>query len=284
MRHLSFRDTRVVFATNHQKAQAAREYFARILNTIVEEVTIESDCLGTFSGEVERAGTMLDALRSKVRLAREITKERLVLVSEGSFSTTSSAGFLAQNIEMLMLYDGLTGVEVVEQYVSLDTNYSIAVLSSTEDLARFLKQISFGSHGLVLYPKGLSPKQLVYKGITSLFEAERAFGLCVQASPESRVMAMSDMRAHRNPSRMRAIGACSELLASRLATLCPSCQSGGFGLVGTIPGLPCEWCGAPTRRARIERHACVVCDAHIEKPRSDGLMSADPSECDRCNP
>jgi hypothetical protein len=227
---------------------------------------------------------MLDALRSKVLLAREVTKERFVLVSEGSFGAVGGMGFLAQNIEMLMLHDEVTGVEVIEQYVSLDTNYSTAALSSTEELARFLKQISFGAHALVLYPKGVPPKELIYKGIVSLSEAERTFGLCVQASPERVVIAMSDMRAHLNPTRMRAIGACSELLATRLATPCPQCQSGGFGLVGAIPGLPCEWCGAPTQRARAERHACVVCAANIEKPRSDGRTSADPSECEQCNP
>ena len=66
MGSLSFRDSTVVFATNHGKARAASELFTRVLNTTIKELIIDSDRLGTFSGEVERAGSMLDALRGKL--------------------------------------------------------------------------------------------------------------------------------------------------------------------------------------------------------------------------
>jgi hypothetical protein len=185
---------------------------------------------------------------------------------------------------MLMLHDTESGAEVLEQYISWDTNYATATLTTREDLLRFLEKISFGSHALVLYPHGLSPTQELYKGIVTLSEAEKAFTASCLSSPNGAAMAMSDMRAHLNPTRMQAIAACSELLAHRLATPCPKCCSGGFGLVESISGLPCEWCGSPTRRARAERHACVLCGKSVEKPRSDGRTHADPAECEGCNP
>lgn len=284
MERLSFRDVTVVFATNHGKARAAVDPFQRVLNSVITELPIDSDSLGTFSGEIERRGTMLDALKAKVKLARESTPERFVLVSEGSFSTTVGFGLIAQGIEMLLLHDADTGAEVLEQHISWDTNYATALLSTREDLERFLTSIAFGSHGVVLYPHGVSPRERVYKGLVTLDEAERAFTASLAASPEAKVFAMSDMRAHFNPTRMSAISACCELLVKRLATACPKCQSGGFGLVATVPGLPCAGCGAPTQRAKAERHGCVVCGATVTMERSDGVKSVDPTECEFCNP
>ncbi len=284
MNSICFRDETVTFATKHGKASAASEHFGAILNTKVEQLVIDSDRLGTFSGEIERPGSMLDALRGKVKLARELTPSRFVLVSEGSFGSADGLGFVPQGIEMLLLHDAHSGVEVIEQHISSNTNYATATLATEEDLRRFAQRISFGSHALVLYPDGASLKYGVHKGITSMEDALRLFESCRLSSPLAKVAAMSDMRAHMNPTRMRAISACCELLAHRLATLCPRCGSGGFGLVASIPGLPCEWCGSPTRRARAERHSCVVCSANLERPRADGKSVADPSECDQCNP
>lgn len=284
MSRLSFRDTTIVFATNHGKVRAAEEPFKRVLNSVVTELVIDSDSLGTFTGEVERRGTMIDALKGKVQMARQATQERFVLVSEGSFGAAAGLGFISQGTEMLLLHDALTGVEVIEQHLSWDTNYATAVLATHEELERFLAAIQFGSHAVVLHPHGISPRDSVYKGITRKEDAEHAFALSRSASPEGRVFVMSDMRAHCNPTRMKSIAACCELLVHRLATTCPKCESGGFGIVATVPGLPCASCGCPTQRARAERHACVVCHTHVEKPRSDGKSSVDPAECEFCNP
>jgi len=279
---VSFREIKVVFATHHGKSIAAHEPFSRLLNSRIEELVIDSDKLGTFSGEVERYGTMLDALRGKVQMARNNTSERFVLVSEGSFG--SSDGFFAHGIEMLMLHDAQTGIEVIEQYVSLDTNYARATISTLDELIKFLKGVRFGSHAIVIYPDGNLREATVCKGIFTIEEAQHAFSCARAASPTGAVVVLSDMRAHCNPTRMEAIGNCCELLAGRLATQCSRCASGGFGLLGTIPGLPCKSCGAPTKRAKYEKHGCVRCGASVEKHRSDDLKYADTSECEYCNP
>ncbi len=227
---------------------------------------------------------MLDALRGKVHLARKLTTERWVLVSEGSFSSYDGFGLVVHGIEMLMLHDAVTGTEIVEQHISYDTNYATASLTSSEGLDPFLKRMSFGSHALVLYPEGVPLDGNVRKGITDRPEAETILQEQLKASPKRAVIAMSDMRAHLNPTRMAAIRACCELLANRLNTKCPSCESGGFGLVAAVPGLPCEECGAPTQRARGERHACPFCKHASERPRSDGKAYATAAECEWCNP
>jgi hypothetical protein len=284
MKQHSFTGSHITFATNHGKAAAAHEPFARVLSAHIHPLSIDSDSLGTFSGEVERPGSMLDALRGKVKLARLSTNTRFVLVSEGSFSAPGGLGFLVQGIEMLMVHDADTGAEIIEQYISYETNYATATLRTTDALKNFLGQMSFGSHSLMLYPDGVPLHGNIRKGITTWAEAESTFIAMRSASPAQSVMAMSDMRAHVNPTRMRAIQSCCELLALRLNTHCPSCRSGGFGLIATIPGLPCEECGSPTSRARGETHACPFCSHTREMPRSDGRKSASAAECDWCNP
>ena len=96
----SFRGIQIVFATNHGKVEAAKDPFQTILSSSVKEVTIDSDSLGTFSGEVERPGSMIDALQGKIRLARAITDSRYILASEGSFSSADGFGYVVHNIEM----------------------------------------------------------------------------------------------------------------------------------------------------------------------------------------
>jgi len=279
-----FNNIHIKFATNHAKSVAAQEPFKRILASQISELPIDSDRFGTFSGELDRAGSMLDALRSKVGLARGLTNERFILASEGSFSTASGFGLVAQNIELLMLSDLATGAEIIEQYITYETNYTTEVIKDLNALDRFLARISFGSHALVLYPDGLSPKQYVSKGIVDLAQARKIFTEYSALSPTASVMAMSDMRAHLNPTRMKAIKECCELMAKRLANKCPSCTSGGFGIVATIPGLPCEDCGAPTSLALSEKHNCPFCAFIKEYPRQDGKQTADSSACQWCNP
>jgi hypothetical protein len=228
---------------------------------------------------------MLDALRGKVQQARALTTSRFVVVSEGSFGAAGGFECLAHNVELLLLHDADTGAEIVEEYNTYDTNYATAQLNSLDQLSTFLERISFGSHALVLYPAGVPLLTgVVQKGITERGVAERLFEQALSQSPHRAVTVMSDMRAHCNPTRMAAIRACGELLAQRLSTPCPRCRSGGFGLVATIPGLPCGVCGAPTSRSRGERHACPFCGKSCKRPRADGRTFADAAECGECNP
>lgn len=284
MRPLKFINQNITFATNHGKAGAAQGPFERILSTSIAPLAIESDSLGTFTGEIERTGSMLDALRGKIGLARKISDQRLIMASEGSFTSIAGLGLMAHGIEMLLLHDIVTGAEIVEQYIAYDTNYSTATIYDLAGLHQFLEVISFGSHALVIYPIGLPLVGNAVKGITDSKEAEEHFTRLKELSPSKSVMAMSDMRAHLNPTRMRAIESCCELLARRLATMCPKCESGGFGLTATLPGLPCEECGMATQRAHKEVHSCPFCSHRLERPRADGKRYASAGECEWCNP
>ncbi|HEY1079210.1 MAG TPA: DUF6671 family protein, partial [Bdellovibrio sp.] len=65
---------------------------------------VDTDLLGTFSGEVERRGAVREVLRAKIELAiKDRPKNRLFLASEGSFGPHPHLGFVPSDMEALML-------------------------------------------------------------------------------------------------------------------------------------------------------------------------------------
>ena len=71
-------------------------------------------------------------------------------------------------------------------------------------------------------------------------------------------------------------------MARRIATPCPACGAPGWGRTGTIGGLACERCHAPTTETRFEVLGCVKC-AHSELGgRRDGRKTALASGCVSC--
>ena len=75
----------VYFATKHSKEKVLSPQLAKIgMNCVRTEV--DTDRFGTFSGEVERVGSVRETLRLKTAAATEAHPEaRFFLASEGSF-------------------------------------------------------------------------------------------------------------------------------------------------------------------------------------------------------
>jgi hypothetical protein len=94
----------------------------------------------------------------------------------------------------------------------------------------------------------------------------------------------ADMRAHRNPARMRVLRALSWKLAKRLERLCPKCDAPGFGSIGNRRGLPCEACARPTHWVHFEIDGCSACGHAETRPRKDGRKTATRLSCASCNP
>jgi len=92
----------------------------------------------------------------------------------------------------------------------------------------------------------------------------------------------ADMRAHRNPARMRAIGRATIDLIRRARRRCPACDAPGYGLTERVAGLPCAGCGAPTMLCRADVLSCQRCGHRAEIPLQPA--HADPAHCADCNP
>lgn len=245
---------------------------------------LDTDLLGTFSGEVARQGTPQEAALRKARLGMKAAGLRLGLASEGSFGPHPQLWLFPADHELLAFADDELGIEVVEQILSLHTNFAHHAARTLEDLKDFFARAGFPSHGLIVRPNsGLQP-ELLFKGIRKLDALKEAVEQCARAATDGLAHVETDMRAHMNPTRQEVLREVATRLGHRLATLCPECRTPGWGLVDVVKGLPCEWCASETDLVRMEIHGCARCEYRESYPRSDGLRTASPGNCPWCNP
>ncbi len=281
-----YSDRVAVLATKHGKERAVARPLRAALGLIVTvRDEIDTDLLGTFTGEVERVGTPREVAINKARLGMRASGIPLGLASEGSFGPHPLIPFLiASDHEILAFVDDDLGITVVEGILTEETNFGHCRARTLSDLATFMKQAQFPSHALIVRPNdGIKPGVL-FKGIADLGTLEDAVIRCAAASPDGVAYVETDMRAHLNPTRQKAIRRVAFRLARRLASSCPSCGVPGWGRTGGERGLPCQACGTPTELLKHEIFGCPRC-AHTDvKPRSDGRQYAEEGECPYCNP
>ncbi|HYC05864.1 MAG TPA: DUF6671 family protein [Azospirillaceae bacterium] len=287
MRDGPYRGATVLLATMHGKERAAAPPFRRHLGaSVTVPPGLDTDALGTFSGEIPRRGTALETARAKAMLAAGATG--LALASEGSFGPHPSVPFLALGTELLLFLDRHRGLELVEALPSLRTNFRHAVLAPdapADELDRTLAAMRFPSHAVIVLPDNpAAGASFVAKGLRSIDAVAAALRGAADASMNGRARVETDMRAHMNPTRMRVIRAAATRLALRLATPCPACAAPGWGRAGLVPGLPCGWCGTPTSVPRAEALACAACGHRAERPLRNAPAAADPGRCPECNP
>lgn len=274
---------RICLTTLHGKEQALARPFAVGLGAVLEVSPCDTNRLGTFSGEVERCDSALATCRQKAWLGLERTGLRLGLASEASFGPHPSAPMLPIGQELLVFLDLDRGLTVVEQRLEWRTNYAQRLLRSDEDPGPWLQQVGFPSHGLIVRPASAEAGPW-YRDLCSSLDLQNALEACRRADPRGEVWLETDMRAHRNPTRMRSIRRLGVSMVRRLCRRCPSCGSPGWGLVETEPGLPCEACGTATDLTRLEVWGCPHCVHREWHPRRDGLAVAQPVDCPWCNP
>jgi hypothetical protein len=246
---------------------------------------VDTDALGTFTGEVRRPGAPREVALRKARLGMERAGLPLGLASEGSFGPHPEAFFLAGDHEVLVFVDEDLGIQVSEQILSTQTNFAHKEVSRFEELEEFLPRVRFPSHAVAVRPASRRGEPRgIRKGISTTEALREALKGAKALSEDGRVCVETDMRAHVNPTRMRVIRRVAVKLARRLREHCPRCAAPGWGVVGVERGLPCSLCGQPTGFVRTEVFGCARCDHRRELPRRDGLDAADPANCPLCNP
>ncbi|MEB3329338.1 MAG: DUF6671 family protein [Candidatus Sericytochromatia bacterium] len=275
-----------VMATRHGKvALLAPLLWEGLGLRLVGVDDLDTDAFGTFTGEVPRPGDQLETARAKAQAALERTGADLALASEGSFGPHPAAPFLAANREVLLLLDRTADLELVATAVSTVTNFAHAVVSTPEAAHAFAERIGFPTHGLILRD-GPDPAtaRVVTRGITTRQGLEEALARALPRGFGEAVLLETDMRAHLNPTRQVVIRQAAEDLIARASALCEVCGTPGFALQEVVPGLPCGWCGQPTRQPLAEVVGCLRCEHTRRRPFPTGERTADPGRCDLCNP
>jgi hypothetical protein len=282
----SYDNTPAVLATMHGKERVIAPLLERGLGLRVElALGLNTDQFGTFSREIERKGSQLDAARAKIAAGfANAPCARVGIASEGSFGPHPYIPFLSLGRELIVLIDRETGLELIGHDASPETNFDHAVVSDLASAVEFAERVKFPDHGLIVIgcvDNQPAPAQALIKDITDLESLEAAFSEVVNKCGAAFVE--TDMRAHRNPTRMSAIGRATADLIRRFRSRCPACAYPGFAITERVPGLPCTWCGEPTRLIQREILSCRSCGHRHERSATD-KTTADPGQCEGCNP
>lgn len=273
---------RAALLTQHGKEQAIAAVLEPALGCRVERVAgYDTDLLGTFTRDIPRAGTQLEAARRKARLGMELSGLPLGLASEGSFGPDPFTGMFSWNLEMIVWIDDSLGIEVVGA-ASGKTNFAQRLAAHWAEAEAFARATGFPEHHLVVRPQAEADPR-IRKGIADWDSLEEAFRWACTSAANGRAFLETDMRAHANPTRMENIRAAAEDLTRKLSSPCPACGVPGFWVIERVAGLPCAGCGAPTRETRAEVHGCLKCGHRLTRERTDRAY-ADPGRCDYCNP
>ena len=273
-----FSGKRVLLASMHGKESAIGPVLQRRMGWTLELATnLNTDQFGTFSGEIPRSGSPLEAARAKVYAALELSGASMAIASEGSFGPHPAIPFIAADHELLLLVDAKKGIEIHASVYSAATNYAQQEIHSWPELESFAQASGFPEHRLILrggekLEKGIGD----WEALKSTYQE--------LADKEVPIQAETDMRAMYNPMRMAVIAQAAEALADKLQSSCPVCGSPGFEVKSSEPGLPCSLCHIPTSLAKSYTWGCTFCGHTLEKGRPDGLLLADPAHCDWCNP
>lgn len=271
---------RLAVATRHGKARALRVPFARHLGALVHTPpALDTDALGTFSGEIPRPQDALATARRKAALLGPDTHPRVV-ASEGSFGPDPLVGFTAMHWELLLFVDRRLGFDVAEVVAQPARYYGHVEATTLEQAWQFLQHMDFPRHGAVVRPRaGHTP---LAKGIHAHRDIVRAYIHARDADPDGVVHVGMDMRAHHHPWRMGVIARAAARLALRLQRRCSTCGCPGWGRIGHRGGLPCAQCGTPTEALAAIIEGCPRCRARSEAGVPHAL--ANPAHCPHCNP
>ena len=275
-----FYGRRLCVATMHQKEKV----IAPILNSMLGVTCfvsheLNTDQFGTFSGEIERTLSPLNAARAKCDLVHQHTGCDLVLANEGSFGPHPNLFFIPANEELMLLRDYKNNLSIWTSLLSTETNFNSLEVSNAKQLGDFATSIGFPSHGFILLS---TDRTQIRKDFNTLEDANRA--LVELTKGNGRCIVETDMRAMNNPTRMNVIEELSHELVKKLNSVCPSCNIPGFDVIRVNSGLPCMACKAKTSSTLSLVKGCIACSHEelIEYPNNK--VEEDPMYCNYCNP
>jgi len=281
--HLAGAET--VIATMHGKERVIAPLLAEALRLdCIVPSAFDTDRFGTFTREIERTGSQLDAARAKIAAAFEhAPSARVAVASEGSFGPHPQIPLVPLAREIVVMKDRVSGLELIGHHAGMETNFSHAVVADLAGANAFAERARFPGHGVIVMgciDQQPAPGRALIKDIGDWADLQRAVETVIATCGAAFVE--TDMRAHRNPTRMRTIKRATLDLVRRFRSLCPICARPGFAITQRLFGLPCSWCGGPTLALKADVYSCEGCGYREE--HAVKAATADPGQCGECNP
>jgi len=277
-----YKGRNLIIATKHEKEKVIGPILEKELGVkCFVNLDLDTDELGTFTGEVERKDDPITTARKKCLLAMEISDCDLAISSEGSFGQHPSICFVNADDEILLFIDKKNDIEIISRELSVDTNFNGEEINSEKQLHEFAKRVKFPSHGLIIR-KAKDDFRNIVKGINNVEQLNNTFYNLITNFGTAYIE--TDMRAMYNPTRMKVIECAAKKLADKINTPCPVCKMPGFGITDSKKGLPCEICNFPTHSILSYIYSCKKCYFTNTKQYPNGKKTEDPMYCDICNP
>ena len=280
-----FKNRTAALLTKHRKEDVIFSVLQELGMHLKVETTFDTDLLGTFTNEIARHGSQLEAARAKAMKAIEITGNPIGIASEGSFGPHPSIYFVPANIELVLLVDVENKIEIAGWELSTGTNFSGEEVINYKDALVFAEKTGFPQHGLVLkYLVKEDGNKIVTKGIISNETLKSAIAEALEFSLDGKAHLETDMRAMYNPTRMKVIEKATINLLNKIKNLCPECGWPAFEITEWIKGLPCENCFFSTKGILKHIYQCKKCNHKKEIEYPNNQKYSEARFCDFCNP
>ena len=160
---------RAVLATMHGKETVIVPSLRDELGLMVETAAgLDTDALGTFTGEIPRVGSIREAAIAKARLGMAATGLPIGIASEGSYGPHPLIPFVSGGIELMVLVDDMRGIVIAEHLVEDAPAYAHAEVATSQQLEAFLGRIGFPDHAVIVKPNvPAAPPVPLHKGLRS---------------------------------------------------------------------------------------------------------------------
>ena len=141
-----------VLASMHGKHRVIAPIMKSGTGLIVETVSgFDTDRFGTFTGDIGRRGSQLEAARSKIAaIFDDMPEAQVAMSSEGSFGPHPALPFVAIGRELVLLIDRKAGLEVAGYDITVDTTFGHVVASDQKTAFAFAKRIGFPRQGVIV--------------------------------------------------------------------------------------------------------------------------------------
>lgn len=284
-RHHPYAGKVVGLATIHAKERAIAAPFRRVLGARIEVApNVDTDSLGTFSGEVSRPASQVEVTDMKARMTFAAMDVDCSVASEGSYGPIFKAPLKPGGVEILTFVDRKLGTRIIQTLSTHRTNWRMLYFRANEDDRVRAEMAALGFPQYGVFSMQNDDWLTVDKTLGTIEQVVATVNRQASNSADGLCLVIPDMRAHRNLLRMKVIRATAWKLAQRLAVLCPKCGAPGFGHVHSHRGLPCENCRQPTHWISHEIDGCSACGHAVTRPRKDGRKFASRLTCQECKP
>ncbi|MDF2379691.1 MAG: hypothetical protein P1V18_05770 [Candidatus Gracilibacteria bacterium] len=278
-----FLNRTALLATQHQKEKVIAPILESALGiTVLVPKEINTDQFGTFTREKKRHGTAQEVVKKKALHALDTFGGDLSIASEGSFGNHPSIPFIISNQEIVTLIDKKHQLTISGVITTAKTNLWSQYISNTTELKTLIKKHDFPNHGLLLrYHPHLNFG--IHKDIKTSPEILHKASKMLSKPFIKKIYVETDMRAHRNPTRMKAIQLATESLLKNIKSLCPSCNLPGYIVKKTKGQKNCKECKTPTKIPLYNISICQHCN-HKENTHIGIETEVKAMYCNYCNP